>query len=238
MNEFSQDSRPIVAEDRPPTAFRVKAGDDAPALNANFHPSAAIESYDALEDRSPGRLVGSTLAHYEAKSVASGSAENLSGSTAEVKICTPRIPVPPATKPDCQTSELYSEIKRMIAAEINRVLAAQGQTRQLTPEKVGHKLKKVGMFTRRLSHAGNGLSMDRRPGYVSAKSPQVTWGGFDIGRLKPPLPLPEKNELFREVMEVVEDLPESGLQSSCNIILSLLYRKHSRWKYKKCSSRM
>jgi hypothetical protein len=176
MSEFSQGSRPIVAEDRPPTAFRVKAGDDAPALNANFHPSAAIESYDALEDRSPGRLVGSTLAHSEAKSVASGSAENLSGSTVEVKVCTPRIPVPPPTKPDCQTSELYSEIKRMIAAEINRVLAARGQTRQLTPEKVGHTLKKVGMFTRRLSQAGNGLRMDQATSYLSAKSPRRTWG--------------------------------------------------------------
>ena len=161
MSEFSEDSRPIVAEDRPPTAFCVKAGDDAPALKANFHPSAAIESYDALEDRSPGRLVGSTLAHFEAKSVASGSAENLSGSTAEVKVCTPRISVPPPTKPDCQTSELCSEIKRMIAAEINRVLAARGQTRQLTPEKVGHKLKEVGTFTRRLSHPGDGLRMDQ-----------------------------------------------------------------------------
>jgi len=179
MSEFCQDSRPIVAEDMLPTAFRVQACDDAPALNANFHPSAAIESYDALEDRSPGRLVGSTLAHFEAKSVASGSAENLSGSTAEVKVCTTRIPVPPPTKPECQTSELYSEIKRMIAAEINRVLAARGH-----------------------GSGDQGTSPRNRRG--------VPGGGFDTGRLKPPLPLPEKNELLREVVEVVEDLPESG----------------------------
>ena len=45
-----------------------------------------------------------------------------------------------------------------IAAEVNRLLVARGETMQLSPEKVGHKLKKVGLFTRRLSPAGNGLS--------------------------------------------------------------------------------
>jgi hypothetical protein len=48
-----------------------------------------------------------------------------------------------------------------IAVEVNRLLAARGETRKLTPEKVGHKLKKVGLFTHRLSHAGNGLILDQ-----------------------------------------------------------------------------
>jgi hypothetical protein len=48
-----------------------------------------------------------------------------------------------------------------IAVEVNRVLVARGETRKLSPEKVGHKLRKVGMFTRRLNHAGNGLTLDQ-----------------------------------------------------------------------------
>jgi hypothetical protein len=48
-----------------------------------------------------------------------------------------------------------------IAAEVNRLLVARGETMQLTPERVGHKLKKVGLFTRRLSQAGNGLTLDQ-----------------------------------------------------------------------------
>jgi hypothetical protein len=50
---------------------------------------------------------------------------------------------------------------REIAVEVNRLLAARGETRQLSPEKVGHKLKKVGLYTRRLSQAGNGLTLDQ-----------------------------------------------------------------------------
>jgi hypothetical protein len=48
-----------------------------------------------------------------------------------------------------------------ISIEVNRMLVARGETRQLSPEKVGHKLKKMGLFTRRLSHAGNGLTLDQ-----------------------------------------------------------------------------
>jgi len=48
-----------------------------------------------------------------------------------------------------------------IAVEVNRLLVARGETRQLSPEKVGHMLKKAGLFTRRLSHAGNGLILDQ-----------------------------------------------------------------------------
>jgi hypothetical protein len=48
-----------------------------------------------------------------------------------------------------------------ITSEVNRLLVARGETMQLTPEKAGHKLKKVGLFTRRLSQAGNGLTLDQ-----------------------------------------------------------------------------
>jgi hypothetical protein len=48
-----------------------------------------------------------------------------------------------------------------IAVEVNRLLVARSETRQLSPEKVGHKLRKVGLPTRRLSQAGNGLTLDQ-----------------------------------------------------------------------------
>ena len=50
---------------------------------------------------------------------------------------------------------------KAIAAEVNRLLVARSETMQLSPEKVGHKLKKIGLFTRRLSQAGNGLTLDQ-----------------------------------------------------------------------------
>lgn len=50
---------------------------------------------------------------------------------------------------------------REIAAEVNRLQEARGEASKFSPEKVGHSLKKVGLLTRRLSHAGNGLIMDR-----------------------------------------------------------------------------
>jgi hypothetical protein len=48
-----------------------------------------------------------------------------------------------------------------IAVEVNRLLVARGETIQLTPEKVGHTLKRAGLFTRRLSQTGNGLTLDQ-----------------------------------------------------------------------------
>jgi hypothetical protein len=86
-------------------------------VSNNVHrPQSEKPPYDALEGRSPGGLADPTLGDFEGKSVASGSADNLSGSTAEVsKVSTVRLPVPDAAKPDYQTSELYTDIKRMIA---------------------------------------------------------------------------------------------------------------------------
>jgi hypothetical protein len=51
---------------------------------------------------------------------------------------------------------------REIAAEVNGSLKARGETSQFTSEKVGHKLKRMGLLTRRLSQAGNGLRLDQQ----------------------------------------------------------------------------
>jgi hypothetical protein len=50
---------------------------------------------------------------------------------------------------------------REIAVEVNRQLEARGETARLSPEKVGHRLKKLGLRTRPLSQSGNGLTFDK-----------------------------------------------------------------------------
>jgi hypothetical protein len=47
-----------------------------------------------------------------------------------------------------------------IAHEVNRILRDRGERLQFSAEKVGHKLKKLGLFTQRLGGAGNGLLLD------------------------------------------------------------------------------
>jgi hypothetical protein len=47
-----------------------------------------------------------------------------------------------------------------IAAEVNRVLKGRGERTQWSPEKVGHRLKKAGLLSRRLGAAGNGFVLD------------------------------------------------------------------------------
>jgi hypothetical protein len=47
-----------------------------------------------------------------------------------------------------------------IATEINRILKDRGERMQYSPEKVGHALKKAGLFSRRVSAAGNGFVLD------------------------------------------------------------------------------
>ncbi|HET6178087.1 MAG TPA: hypothetical protein VFE61_14205 [Candidatus Sulfotelmatobacter sp.] len=49
---------------------------------------------------------------------------------------------------------------KQIAAEVNRVLEDRGETLRLSPEKVGHRLKRIGLLTRTLSQVGNGLLLD------------------------------------------------------------------------------
>jgi hypothetical protein len=50
---------------------------------------------------------------------------------------------------------------REIADKANRLLEIRGETVRLSPEKVGHQLKSLGLRTRRLSQAGNGLTFDK-----------------------------------------------------------------------------
>lgn len=47
-----------------------------------------------------------------------------------------------------------------VAAEVNRIQKERGERLVYTPEKVGHKLRKAGLITRRLGAAGNGLILD------------------------------------------------------------------------------
>jgi hypothetical protein len=56
------------------------------------------------------------------------------------------------------TEQLYA---KEIAVEVNRLLEARGERSKLSPEKVGHRLRRLGLTTRRLSQAGNGLVMDK-----------------------------------------------------------------------------
>jgi len=50
---------------------------------------------------------------------------------------------------------------RNIAATANRIWLEQGGTSKLTNEKVGHVLKKLGLYSRRLSFEGRGLVLDK-----------------------------------------------------------------------------
>jgi len=40
-------------------------------------------------------------------------------------------------------------------------LQSRGESLKLSPEKVGHKLRKLGLPTRRLTKTGNGLLLDK-----------------------------------------------------------------------------
>lgn len=47
-----------------------------------------------------------------------------------------------------------------IAGEVDRTLAARGERLTYSPEKIGHALKKAGLFSKRLGAAGNGFVLD------------------------------------------------------------------------------
>ena len=47
-----------------------------------------------------------------------------------------------------------------IAAEVNRILRDRGERLYFSAEKVGHKLKKIGLLSQRLGGAGNGFLLD------------------------------------------------------------------------------
>jgi hypothetical protein len=48
-----------------------------------------------------------------------------------------------------------------IAVEVNRIQKERGERLQCSPERVGHRLRKAGLLTRRLGASGNGLLFDR-----------------------------------------------------------------------------
>ena len=45
--------------------------------------------------------------------------------------------------------------------DVNRLVDARGERSKFSPEKVGHRLRKLGLPTLRLSRLGNGLVMDK-----------------------------------------------------------------------------
>jgi hypothetical protein len=47
-----------------------------------------------------------------------------------------------------------------VANEVNRIALARGERLRYSAETIGHRLKKIGLVTRRLGKAGKGLVMD------------------------------------------------------------------------------
>ena len=88
-----------------------------------------------------------------------------------------------------------------IAAEVNRVFEERGETTHLSPEKAGRKLRKVGLLTRRLSQAGNGLILDQ-PTRIHVHELVATYQGEDPMQEDRNLhcPLCQQNEYPREVV--------------------------------------
>ena len=88
-----------------------------------------------------------------------------------------------------------------IAAEVNRLLEARGDTARFSPEKVGHRLRKVGLLTRRLSQTGNGLILDQAT-RIRLHEVAAAYRGEDSmqedGNLH--CPLCQQNEYPREVV--------------------------------------
>jgi hypothetical protein len=85
-----------------------------------------------------------------------------------------------------------------IASEVNRLLEIRGEIVRLSPGKVGHKLRKVGLLTRRLSQAGNGLTLDQatRIRHGVAKAYRREDSTLDTENLH--CPLCSQNECFRD----------------------------------------
>ena len=116
MTELPQYSRPTAEEDMPPTAFLGEGDHDGSVLTANFNMPPTTEFSDALEARAARILADRTVVGSQANSFESDPAENLSGSTTDAnEVRTPGIPSTSPTKPDRETSELYTQVKRIIA---------------------------------------------------------------------------------------------------------------------------
>jgi hypothetical protein len=96
---------------------------------------------------------------------------------------------------------------REIAAKAKCLLEARGETARLSPEKVGSQLKKLGLLTRRLSQANNGLTFDKA---TVARIQQLApmYGIEDVPAEAENLHNSQttKSNKVEEVMEVVENL--------------------------------
>ena len=67
-----------------------------------------------------------------------------------------KVPEPDQAQPEVRDQAYVQEI----ASEVNRLYALRGEPTRLSPEKVGHRLKKLGLVTRPLSQAGHGRRFD------------------------------------------------------------------------------
>jgi hypothetical protein len=91
-----------------------------------------------------------------------------------------------------------------IACEVNRTLRDRGERLQFSAEKVGHKLKKLGLFTRRLGGAGNGLLLDHAT-QVLLHEMAATYGLEGLNERVENLHCPICKEK-KSLAEVVEDV--------------------------------
>ncbi|MGA2204562.1 MAG: hypothetical protein ABSG40_21695 [Terriglobales bacterium] len=60
----------------------------------------------------------------------------------------------------CHQSDQRQVFVREIAATANRIYSEEGESLKITNETVGHVLKNLGLYTRRLGNAGRGLVLD------------------------------------------------------------------------------
>jgi hypothetical protein len=101
--------------------------------------------------------------------------------------------------------EIY--IKK-IDVEVNLLRAARGETKQVSPEKVGQRLKKLGLFTQRLSPAGNGLILDQAT-RKRLREIAAAYLGEVLSQENENLycSLGEKREVLMEDVDAMKDLP-------------------------------
>jgi hypothetical protein len=61
----------------------------------------------------------------------------------------------------CHQSDQQQVFVREIAGTANRIYSEEGESLKISNETVGHVLKNLGLYTRRLGNAGRGLMLDK-----------------------------------------------------------------------------
>jgi len=61
----------------------------------------------------------------------------------------------------CHQPDQQQVFVREIASTVNRIYNQEGESRKISNETVGHVLKNLGLYTRRLGSAGRGLVLDK-----------------------------------------------------------------------------